>query len=144
MKMSKMPMVARRPRLGETPCAVLALLLVAATAGRMNAAPPVVTNVTATQSAPMQPVDIFAPNGYGVYDMAGNVMEWTWDWYDGTWYGKAGATQSDTRGPASGTYRGTRGGTWCCYASVSRCARRCNAYPTFAASSSGYRCVRGL
>ena len=49
----------------------------------------------------------FAPNGYGLYDMAGNVLEWCWDWY-GTPY--AGGT--DPRGPASGSFRVIRGGSW--------------------------------
>lgn len=56
----------------------------------------------------MLPVGYFAPNGYGLYDMAGNVWERCWDWYGSYSYGP----QTDPRGPTSGLYRVVRGGSW--------------------------------
>ena len=85
------------------------------------------------------PVGYFAANGYGVCDMAGNVMEWCWDWY-GTPY--AGGT--DPRGPASGPNRVLRGGDWNDDARLARCASRNNAlysfyFPTLANNFIGFR-----
>jgi formylglycine-generating enzyme required for sulfatase activity len=85
------------------------------------------------------PVGYFAPNGYGLYDMVGNVFEWCWDWY-GTPY----AGGSDPRGPASGSFRVVRGGCWGSYAYSARCANRAYDYPVGALNSLGFRCVRGL
>ncbi len=48
------------------------------------------------------PVGSFAPNGYGLFDMAGNLKEWSWDWFEGNTI-TLGAV--DPRGPASGTKR---------------------------------------
>jgi formylglycine-generating enzyme len=56
------------------------------------------------------PVGSFAPNGYGLYDMAGNVLEWCWDRYDSSYYGSSPA--SDPTGAPSGSFRVLRGGGW--------------------------------
>jgi len=56
------------------------------------------------------PVGSFKPNGYGLYDMIGNVREWTNDWYDASYY--AFMPKINPQGPETGRYRSVRGSGW--------------------------------
>jgi sulfatase modifying factor 1 len=88
----------------------------------------------------------FPPNGYGPYDMAGNVFEWCWDWYAGTPYptGSPYLGGTDPRGPTSSTNvtRVMRGGSWINEANWARCANRASNKPGFESYAVGFRCVR--
>ena len=71
------------------------------------------------------PVGSFAPNGYGLHDMAGNVLEWCWDLYGSAAY--AGGT--DPHGSATGSSRVLRGGNSYYHAYYARCALRYSCDP---------------
>jgi formylglycine-generating enzyme required for sulfatase activity len=83
------------------------------------------------------PVGYFGANGYGLYDMAGNVCQWCWDWYGAY----SSGAQSDPRGPASGSSRVLRGGGWNGYAFTCRAAYRYGNGPPDSESCRGFRSV---
>jgi formylglycine-generating enzyme required for sulfatase activity len=56
------------------------------------------------------PVASYPPNGFNLYDMAGNVWEWVSDWYAANYYARA--QYLDPRGPENGLMRIVRGGAW--------------------------------
>ena len=89
------------------------------------------------------PTGYFPSNGYGLYDMAGNVWEWCWDWYDAGWYASVAALANDTRGPDSGSYRVLRGGSWNDDCTFARCAKRGFDSASSSFNAYGFRCAKG-
>ncbi len=91
-----------------------------------------------------RPVGSYAPNNYGLYDMAGNIWEWCWDWYSSTYYVLDEAL-NNPKGPVTGSSRLLRGGAWFDNANFARSAVRIFAFtPSLTYSYPGFRCVRGL
>jgi formylglycine-generating enzyme len=78
------------------------------------------------------------PNGYGLYDMSGNVWEWTWDKF-GTY--NAGISV-DPMGPEYGEYRVRRGGAVDTSSINAHVAFRVRVYPDYRSHSQGIRLVR--
>jgi len=89
-------------------------------------------------SAGTSNVASFAANGYGVRDAAGNAAEWCWDW-SGSY---ADRTAANPTGPATGTVRIVRGGSWSNAPVGLRCAARASLAPASSNTVVGLRCVR--
>ncbi len=86
------------------------------------------------------PVGSFPPNGWGLYDMHGNVWEWCQDWWGEHYY--AHSPTRDPQGPSSGEYRVLRGGDWNSVPEALRSAQRNPVPPDIPWGGNGFRVVR--
>ena len=91
-------------------------------------------------------VGTYPANGYGLYDMAGNVWEWCKDWYDDYYYKTS--PKCNPKGPSSspGSFRVIRGGSWEKYfnygTDICRCDFRCINLPEITCYNLGFRVAR--
>lgn len=85
------------------------------------------------------PIKTKTANELGLYDMSGNVYEWSYDWYGDY----SSSTQTDPIGPNSGDGRVRRGGSWCS-GQECRIANRRNDSPTYRWADYGFRLCLGI
>lgn len=88
------------------------------------------------------PVRAFAPNGFGLYSVVGNTWEWCADWMDATFH--AFGTRFNPAGPATGSARVMKGGSYLCHESYCnryRVAARTSNGPDSATTNMSFRCV---
>jgi sulfatase modifying factor 1 len=102
-----------------------------------NDPPETLANYSARWKAGPEPVGRAEQNAFGLFDIGANVHEWCADWFDASYYSVS--EERNPQGPANGTRRASRGGSWRHYTKISRCATRSSIPPEFKYADYGFR-----
>ncbi len=118
---------------------------VAAAGGLIDCIYPTGKDIDRTQanyfSSDTTPVLSYPANGYGLYDMAGNVYQWCSDWYDYHYYNLSVQEPHNPKGPHQGVYRVLRGGCWKSLKEDLRTSHRHRNNPGTMNGTYGFRCA---
>lgn len=102
-------------------------------------------NTTEDGYAGTAPVDSFKPNNYGLYNISGNVWEWTQDWFSASY--PLLRMNDNPQGPGKGDAKVIRGGSYLCHKSYCnryRVAARTGNTPDSSTGNMGFRCVKDV
>ncbi len=98
---------------------------------------PKLANYLKSNNGRTMPIGSYGANGYGLFDMTGNVCEWCWDWTGGSSVEAA----MDPRGPSSGSIRRLCGGSWDFDWESCRLSTLIDSYPDSKGYNVGFRSV---
>jgi len=89
-----------------------------------------------------EPVGRSEKNAFGLCDIGANVHEWCADWFQADYYSVS--PETNPKGPAEGTRRSSRGGSWRHQTKVSRCSARSSIPPEFQYADYGFRVAKSV
>ncbi len=107
-----------------------------------NAAPEELPDYASRWKSAPEPVGLYSPNAYGLYNLGDNVHEWCADWYDPSYYSVS--PERNPQGPPTGRRRASRGGSWRHHIKVTRTAARSSISPEFKYADYGFRIAASL